>query len=170
MKIRKGPKGLDNIRQRGEILGARKSIELYGKPGRGESRSVDLTHPRIMVVDDISDNISAADMERAIQYMKGLRGEAVFNPDTPGVGKPQTVAFHQHTGPNKPDKGLRDGSCNRTACQAPLLGEKQYTMPSYGSGSTDGKFHYCQRCRDDFTAWDLIDSPGKPLRCTPVED
>ena len=24
-----------------------------------------------------------------------------------------------YTGPNKPDKGLEDGSCNRTACQAP---------------------------------------------------
>lgn len=63
----------------------------------------------------------------------------------------------------KPDKGLKDGSCNRTACQAPLKGERQWTMDDFRGG----KLYYCHRCARDFNAWDR--QIGVALRCTPVE-
>ncbi|MEE7490663.1 hypothetical protein SAMN02799622_01841 [Methylobacterium sp. UNC378MF] len=66
--------------------------------------------------------------------------------------------------PRKPDKGLRDGSCNRTACQAPLKGERQWTMDDFMV--VGGKLYYCHRCARDFNAWDR--QIGVPLRCTPV--
>lgn len=67
-----------------------------------------------------------------------------------------------------PDKGLKDGSCNRSACQMPLKGRIQYSMDSYGS-TADGKFYYCADCEKQFTHWDKIDRPGQPLRCTLVK-
>lgn len=63
-----------------------------------------------------------------------------------------------------PDKGQKDGSCNRTACQAPLAGRPQYYMRDYGT--TDGRLYYCEPCAIDFTHWDRIDRPGQPFRCT----
>lgn len=68
-----------------------------------------------------------------------------------------------YSGPAMPDKGKQDGSCNRTACQMPLAGERQYFMRDHST--TGGRLHYCGKCADDFTKWDRIDSPGQPFRC-----
>ena len=62
------------------------------------------------------------------------------------------------------DKGKKDGSCNRTACQAPLAGRRQYYMRDHMT--TDGRLYYCEPCAIDFTHWDRIDSPNQPYRCT----
>jgi hypothetical protein len=69
-----------------------------------------------------------------------------------------------YSGPVMPDKGLKDGSCNRTACQLPLLGQEQWTMPSYGRGGTNGKFYYCRECARKFHEADR--DFGQPPRCT----
>lgn len=52
-----------------------------------------------------------------------------------------------YQGPIMDDKGLRDGSCNRTACQVPLAGQPRWSMPNYTAG---GRLYYCQRCVDLF--------------------
>lgn len=68
--------------------------------------------------------------------------------------------------PNHPDKGEKDGHCNRTACQAPLKGEPQWFMRS---PFTDGsRLHYCEVCARDFNDWDR--RSGDPIRCEQVED
>jgi hypothetical protein len=77
-------------------------------------------------------------------------------------------AGYGHTGPNNPDKGLRDGSCNRTACQRPLKGQTQYSMRNHMV--ENGKFYYCEDCAASFTHWDHIDRPGEPVRCTLVTE
>ena len=70
-----------------------------------------------------------------------------------------------YSGPEMPDKGQRDGSCNRTACQLPLKDQAQWTMPNYGrSGGTDGKLYYCTACAEKFHEADR--EFGQPLRCT----
>lgn len=72
-----------------------------------------------------------------------------------------------YSGPIMDDKGLKDGSCNRTACQLPLKGQRQWTMPTHGQkGGTDGKFHYCHECALKFHEADR--DFGDPLRCTLV--
>lgn len=49
------------------------------------------------------------------------------------------MAYGDYDGPNKPDKGLEGGSCNRTRCQsAPAL------WYNHGSHSW-----YCEDCRHD---------------------
>ena len=63
-----------------------------------------------------------------------------------------------------PDKGKKDGSCNRTACQRPLRGKRQYYMRDYMV--QDGRLYYCEPCEREFTRWDRIDRPGEELRCT----
>lgn len=68
---------------------------------------------------------------------------------------------------NHPDKGHRDGSCNRTACQRPLAGQVQFWMVDYGKAG--GRLYYCAECEREFTRWDKIDRPGQPLRCSPDE-
>ncbi len=85
-------------------------------------------------------------------------GESPLDAHNRGVG---------YAGPKMADKGLKDGSCNRTACQLPLLGEPQWTMPSYGNGGTDGKYYYCGECAQKFSEADR--DMGQPLRCTLVE-
>lgn len=70
-----------------------------------------------------------------------------------------------YSGPVMPDKGLRDGSCNRTACQLPLAGQEQWTIPTYGgSGGTEGNFYYCKLCAAKFA--DADREFGQPFRCT----
>jgi hypothetical protein len=73
-----------------------------------------------------------------------------------------------YCGPEMPDKGLKDGSCNRTACQMPLAGKPQFWMKNYVV--ENGRLYYCAKCARDFAYWDRIDRPGEPLRCTPDED
>lgn len=46
-------------------------------------------------------------------------------------------AGHHHAAPNKPDKGLEGGSCNRTACQL------EYSAFCY---NTVMQAYYCIRC------------------------
>jgi uncharacterized ParB-like nuclease family protein len=53
---------------------------------------------------------------------------------------------------NKPDKGHKDGSCNVTACQAPLAGTMQGWMVNYVV--QDGRLYYCERCCHRFNEWD----------------
>lgn len=67
-----------------------------------------------------------------------------------------------------PDKGKKDGSCNRSACQMPLLGKPQFWMKDYTI--TNGRLYYCRECEHEFSKWDRVDRPGEPLRCTPDED
>lgn len=50
--------------------------------------------------------------------------------------------------PNRPDKGLRDGSCNRTACQDVLAGQPRWSMVDYAV--KDGRLYYCATCARDF--------------------
>jgi len=66
-----------------------------------------------------------------------------------------------------PDKGEKNGSCNRTACQMPLAGKPQFWMKNH---STGGRLYYCGPCEVEFSKWDRIDRPGEPMRCTPDED
>ncbi|AXQ68798.1 hypothetical protein HOU00_gp327 [Caulobacter phage CcrPW] len=60
-----------------------------------------------------------------------------------------------------PDKGKRDGSCNVTACQMPLIGKPQFIMREPWCA---GELYYCKRCNDGFRYWDEIDRPGT-YRC-----
>lgn len=53
---------------------------------------------------------------------------------------------------NKPDKGHKDGSCNVTACQAPLAGTMQGWMVNYVV--TNGRLYYCERCCRRFNEYD----------------
>ena len=54
----------------------------------------------------------------------------------------------------KPDKGLANGSCNRTACQAPLAAEPAHQFMD-GIFTGGPRLHYCARCASDFDAWDF---------------
>lgn len=73
-----------------------------------------------------------------------------------------------YTGPEMPDKGQKNGSCNRTACQMPLAGQPQFWMVNHMVHN--GRYYYCGKCERAFSKWDHIDRPGEPLRCTPDED
>lgn len=61
-----------------------------------------------------------------------------------------------YMGPAMPDKGKRDGSCNRSACQMPLAGNPQYVIRSTGD-------HYCQDCARKFNNHDA--EMRRELRC-----
>jgi len=66
---------------------------------------------------------------------------------------------------NKRDKGMRDGSCNRTACQKPLEGMPRWSMPNYTRG---GRLYYCTQCVNEFHKWDR--RCGDELRCTIIPE
>jgi hypothetical protein len=67
-----------------------------------------------------------------------------------------------YAGPKMADKGKKDGSCNRTACQLPLKGERQWFMVD---GSVVGsRNYYCHPCAMKFHEADR--QFGDPLRCT----
>lgn len=56
-------------------------------------------------------------------------------------------------------KGLKDGHCNRYACQAPLAREweaigRRYSMRDHET-NTDARLYYCAGCADQF---DLADT------------
>lgn len=70
----------------------------------------------------------------------------------------------------KADKGRANGSCNRTACQAPLAHEPTHQFMD-GNFTGRGKLYYCAKCSRDFDHWDRIDSPNQPPRIerTPKE-
>lgn len=62
----------------------------------------------------------------------------------------------------EPLKGEKDGNCNRTACQRPLRGRKQWYMDGNFTGGP--RVYYCDDCARDFTRWDM--RSGDPIRCT----
>lgn len=51
------------------------------------------------------------------------------------------------------DKGKANGSCNRTACQAPLDHEPTHQFME-GIFTGGPRLHYCAACAADFDAWD----------------
>jgi len=55
--------------------------------------------------------------------------------------------------PLKADKGKVDGSCNRTACQAPLAEELEHQFMD-GNFAGGPRLHYCEKCAADFDKWD----------------
>jgi hypothetical protein len=62
--------------------------------------------------------------------------------------------------PIKDDKGKANGSCNRTACQAPLADEPEHQFMD-GNFTGGPRLHYCERCarlfdRDDATFSDPV--------------
>lgn len=63
---------------------------------------------------------------------------------------------------NHPDKGKKDGHCNRASCQRPLAGYPQYWMPNHMSAN--GGYYYCAVCADIFNNDDQ--QRGEVLRCT----
>jgi hypothetical protein len=62
------------------------------------------------------------------------------------------------------DKGKKNGSCNRSACQLPLAGKPQFWMDNYQGGRN----YYCGKCEALFSEHDR--AMRKPLRCTADED
>jgi hypothetical protein len=60
-------------------------------------------------------------------------------------------------------KGLKDGRCNRKACQAQLAGLPQFSMRDHEM-HTDGRLYYCEKCAIRFNNDD--DASGLPRRCT----
>ena len=59
-----------------------------------------------------------------------------------------------YQGPNMPDKGKKNGSCNVTACQMPLAGRPQFYMKEMGT--TRGRLYYCSSCERKMTEWDEV--------------
>lgn len=75
------------------------------------------------------------------------------------------MSRYGHQGPNKPDKGKLNGSCNRTACQAPLADDEQWWMNN--PTVENGRYYYCGVCAYEFNKWD--DQIRTPRRCTIYE-
>lgn len=85
-----------------------------------------------------------------------------------------------YNGPNMADKGVKDGSCNRTACQLPLAGKPQFWMQDLTTHN--GRLYYCAHCARLFDESDRDDmrkgfkKPGDyglnadGFRCSPDED
>ena len=70
---------------------------------------------------------------------------------------------HPRGEPDRNDKGLRDGSCNRTACQDNLAGFERWSMHNHGF--TEGnRLYYCRTCAVDFNQSDR--QFNEPLRCS----
>ena len=75
-----------------------------------------------------------------------------------------TPSYYNHPDPlaqidqPNPDKGLMNGSCNRTACQTPLADELEHQFmegPLFTSGP---RLYYCQNCARTF---DRIDEDNR---------
>jgi hypothetical protein len=97
-----------------------------------------------------------ASMSDTISKYAHRDGETPLDAYARGVG---------YAGPKMPDKGQKDGSCNVTACQLPLVDMPQWTMTDHGmGGGTDGKLYYCGSCAMKFH--DADREFGEPLRCT----
>lgn len=94
----------------------------------------------------------AAEQERRNAERRRLSSESPTIAAQNGLG---------YNGPKMPDKGLADGSCNRTACQLPLAGEP---MDQFMRGNFTGgpRLHYCAKCARDFDDWDY--RSGDPVR------
>ena len=73
---------------------------------------------------------------------------------------------------NKPDKGHKDGSCNRTACQRPLSDEVQILgVRHFMDGNFTGgpRLYYCAKCSADFTAWDIRSGDPRRIKTESVD-
>jgi hypothetical protein len=66
--------------------------------------------------------------------------------------------------PNREDKGKRDGSCNRTACQDNLAGFERWSMRNFSYDEGVNRLFYCRTCAYDFNQSDK--QFGEPLRCS----
>lgn len=55
---------------------------------------------------------------------------------------------------NNPDKGQKDGSCNRTACQRPLKDELEHQFMD-GIFTGGPRLYYCAGCAREFDRWDF---------------
>ena len=64
----------------------------------------------------------------------------------------------------EPTKGLKNGHCNRSGCQAPLAGQPQSSMVDHET-ATNARLFYCERCTDAFDRSDRRYAGGV-LRCT----
>jgi hypothetical protein len=93
--------------------------------------------------------------------MSGVSEFAHRDGETPADARARGVGY---AGPKMPDKGQKDGSCNRGACQLPLAGRQQWTMKDHVTG---GKLYYCADCAHKFNESDR--EFGEPLRCTMEE-
>lgn len=63
-----------------------------------------------------------------------------------------------------PLKGKKNGRCNRTACQAPLEDDANWSMHDYMTG---GRLYYCTPCARRFTEADL--QFREPIRCSIID-
>ncbi len=61
-------------------------------------------------------------------------------------------------------KGLKDGNCNRAACQRPLAGQPQSSMIDHET-FTNGRLYYCEECTEQFNKSDR-EFAGGQYRCT----
>lgn len=61
-------------------------------------------------------------------------------------------------------KGLKDGHCNRSGCQAPLIGRPQAYMRDHETNVDGARLYYCGRCADMFNRHDR--EMGLGVRCT----
>lgn len=66
----------------------------------------------------------------------------------------------------KETKGLKDGHCNRRACQAPLAGQRQSSMRDHETFTADGRLYYCAPCTHLFNEADRQFQRDNPPRCT----
>lgn len=159
MKLQKRLKGLDNVkndRKRADVL----KHEGYNPRPRRSRESIEAE------LHALNERLAQDNARRA------------------HLSQVDPVAAHEaglgYNGPNMPDKGEKDGSCNVTACQLPLAGRPQYFMRDMMY--TDRKLYYCTRCAAAMTDWDktlLARGETKPggyglnehgYRCTLVED
>jgi hypothetical protein len=140
MKLQRRPKSAADLKRSGGLFGIRPAERAKLLPHQQDA----LDH-----------------LERSHAKSLDRAAAAVHSPQAAhaaGVG---------YSGPEMPDKGKKDGSCNRTACQMPLAGKPQFWMRNHMI--TDGRHYYCRTCERAFAKWDRIDRPNEPPRCTPDE-
>lgn len=105
---------------------------------------------------------------RRNKFMTSAERKALMSPApksslpiwNPASGEPYNGYRHAP----KINKGQRDGSCNRTACQRDLKGMAQYYMR--GDLDKSKRVYYCGECAEMFSESDRRYQPNQPLRCT----
>lgn len=137
MKLKRRQKGLSDVTRAPEI---------------GTTRPSKFAHTRVQ---DAISYMATYEQQRAIE-----RAEAEASPVR------AAAAGQGYSGPLMPDKGQKDGSCNRTACQLPLAGQPQFWMKDHMVAN--GRLYYCRACERKFTEADR--RFREELRCTADED
>lgn len=145
MKTRRPLKGLSDIKR-----AARQSRTYPISPPRSPART---------------EREEAAKLQRDVERLLSAHEKKAAAKAAAGKKSPEAAraADTSYNGDLMPDKGKRDGSCNVTACQMPLLGKPQFIMRHPWCA---GELYYCKRCNDGFRRWDEIDRPGT-YRCEP---